>query len=319
MTTVALTGAAGFVGRATCRALIDAGNEVRALVRSEAFRSVLPPTAKVVVTGDLAKAKDLERHLAGCDAVIHLAALPAAESAETAATIVATNSLVTERVVRAAAGSGTKRVLYVSSVKAVGEQNTGGPWNEDSLPHPVEPYGQSKLAGEQIVGRLGSQLGIDVVVIRPPMVYGPSVGGNFRHLLALARIAHRVPLPLAGIHNRRSTLFVGNLADTLVLLTDHPAARGKTFFVSDGAPRSTPDIVRAIASALGLHARLFAAPQAMLDAVARVAGKGADMNKLCASLEVDDTPLRHLTGWTAPFSFERAIELTVSPAAYLYD
>jgi nucleoside-diphosphate-sugar epimerase len=317
MTVVAVTGAAGFIGRATCQALINAGNDVRGLLRSDRARALLPAAVNIVVTGDLAHARDLERSVAACDAVIHLAARSSAESAQTAASIVAENSLVTERVIRAAAHGGAKRFLYVSSVKAVGEHNSAGAWSEETVPHPTEPYGQSKLAAEHTVQKLGPELGIEVVIIRPPMVYGRWVGGNFRQLCVLARISHWIPLPLAGIANRRSTLFVENLADALALLSNHPDASGETFFVSDGGPHSTPDIVRTIASALGRRAKLFSVSPQFLDVFAHLGGKGGEMKKLRASLEIDDTKLRRLTSWAPPYSFERAIALTVSAGGAL--
>lgn len=315
MALVAVTGAAGFIGRATCQALIDSGIDVRALVRSEPDKAILPAAVKLVVKGDLETADDLERSLSGSDAVIHLAArVPTrgAQSAQADTSLFNANALATERVFRASARSGVKRFLYVSSVKAVGEQSFGGPLNENSPPHPTEPYGRSKLLGEETVKRLGAEMGIEVVVIRPPIVYGPGVGGHFSGLIKLARIASWIPLPLGGISNRRSVLFVHNLANALVMLSRHPAAAGETFFISDGGARSTPEMIRAIGSAIGAPSKLIAMSPSALMRLGSLAGAGAEIEKLCASLEVDDRRLRFQTGWVPPFSFEEAIAITVA-------
>jgi len=316
MALVAVTGAAGFIGRETCQALIDSGVDVRALVRSEPDKAVLPRAVRVVVTGDLASAHDLERSLSGSDAVIHLAAhVPTrgARSAQADTSLFNANALATERVFRASAGSGVKRLLYVSSVKAVGEQSFGGPLNENSPPQPTEPYGRSKLLGEETVKRLGAEMGIEVVVIRPPVVYGPGVRGHFSGLIRLARIAHWIPLPLGGISNRRSLLFVHNLANALVMLSRHPAAAGETFFISDGRAQSTSELIRAIGIAVGAPSKLFPISHSVLKNLGSLAGAGAEIETLCASLEVDDRRLRRQTAWVPPFSFEQAIAITVAP------
>jgi nucleoside-diphosphate-sugar epimerase len=291
---------------------------VRALVRNESARAVLPDTVALAITDDLAQSEGIERALSGADAVIHLAARVPAEGTETEDTIfLHTNAFITERVVRAAARAGVRRFIYVSSAKAVGERSGVDSWNEDTKPQPSEAYGRSKLIGEKLARTLGAELEMEVVIVRPPMVFGPGVGGNFRQLIALARIGHWIPLPLAGISNRRSTLFVHNLADALVLLSHHPAAAGQTFFISDGTARSTPDIVRAMGAARGANARLFRVSQSALIAMARFARLGSRMEKLCASLEVDDARLRRITGWAPPFSFDEAIRLAVVPGTSL--
>jgi nucleoside-diphosphate-sugar epimerase len=315
MAVVAVTGAAGFIGRATCQALIDAGSDVCALVRNHPGEQLFASRVRTVVTGDLARAEDLERSLSGCATVIHLAArVPLrrqrSEDAETG--FFKANVTVAEKVFRAAARGGVKRFVYVSSAKAVGEESFTGPMNESSPPLPSAPYGRSKLLGEETVKRLGAETGLDVVVIRPPVVYGPGIRGHFQALIKLARIAHRIPLPLGGISNRRSVLFVHNLANALVLLSRHPAAAGETFFISDGRARSTPELIRAIGAALGAPTKLFPVSASFLMQVGRLVGAGAEIRKLCASLEVDDSRMRSLTGWSPPFSFEEAIALTVA-------
>lgn len=314
MTLVAVTGAAGFIGKATTRALLNAGHEVRALVRDEPERGVFPPACKVVALGDLRSTNHLEAALSGAAAVIHLAArvppTPRAGSAATEASSIDENVRTTERVFRAAARAAVGRFVYVSSVKAVGEVSGNAVWTETTPPRPTHAYGVSKLLSEQIVTRLAAETATEAVIIRPPVVYGPGVRGHFSALLQLARIACWIPLPLGGISNRRSTLFVHSFANALVLLAHHPAAANKIFFISDGVARSTPEIIRVMGSAIGTRPKLFAVSPALVSGLGRLVGASGAIDKVFGSLEVDDSSLRTLLGWHPPFSFEEAIAHT---------
>ena len=311
--TVAVTGASGFIGRATCRALVNEGARVLALVRTKPRRGALPSAAKLIVTGDLSDSDRLVAAFSGVESVIHLAArVPPTRRKAGDARSFEINSIITERIIRAAAQSAVRRVVYVSSVKAVGEETTGAPWTENTSPHPTDAYGQSKLLGEETVKRLGLETNLEVVVLRPPVVYGPGVGGHFPALMKLAKLSRWVPLPLGGIDNRRSLLFVHNLASALCLLSHHPGAAGRTFFIADGPPKSTPDIVRAMGFALGIRPRVYAVNQSHLESVARVVGLADEIRKMCASLEVDDSLLRSVTGWRPPFTFRDGISQTVA-------
>jgi nucleoside-diphosphate-sugar epimerase len=265
------------------------------------------------VTGDLSNTDDLVAALSGVETVIHLAArVPSTRRKTTDAPGFQINSVITERIFRAAAQSRVRRFVYVSSVKAVGEETTGVPWTENTPPHPTDAYGESKLLGEETVKRLGSETRLEVVVIRPPYVYGPGVRGHFPALVRLAKLSRWIPIPLGGIDNRRSVLFVHNLSSALSLLSHHAGASGRTFFIADGAPKSTPDIVRAVGIALGIKPRLYAVKPSYLESVGRVVGLGNEIRKVCASLEVDDTLLRSVTGWRPPFTFEDGISQTVA-------
>lgn len=334
MRCVAVTGAAGFVGRATCRMLLEWGAEVRALVRDASDAARLPLGVTVAPTGDLATATTLEAYLADCDTAIHLAArttLPrlggqralfsnsASKLAVDSGAIdgFEVNPRMTEHVIRAAARAGVKRFVLVSSVKAVGERTFDSPMTPSSVPNPTESYGRSKLLSEEVARSLGSESGVEVIVVRPPMVYGPGAPGNFSALIALSRIAARIPLPFGGIGNRRSTLFVNNLAHALSVVACQPELTGETFYVSDGQPLSTPEIILCISSVMGRHARLFALAPATLLRFASLLGARAEVEKLCASLEVDDSAFRSLARWSPPYSFEQAIALTVNAGTEL--
>ena len=314
MAVVAVTGASGFIGMATCRALLRAGFEVRALVRRLPQAGVFPTAAKVIETGDLSTSDGLEAAVQGADTVIHLAArVPAGRGrvAPADANAFDVNVAASERLFRASARSGVRRFVYVSSVKAVGEKRTDTPWTENTPPQPTEPYGKSKLQAEEILRRVRTEGRTELVVVRPPVVYGPGVGGHFAALMKLAEFARFVPLPLAGLNNRRSTLFVHNLANALALLARHPAAADKTFFVSDGKAHSTAEIVKTMGMAMGAAPRLYAVSEARLKSVGRMLGIAAEIEKVSASLEVDDSLLRRTTGWNPPFTFEEAIAHTV--------
>jgi nucleoside-diphosphate-sugar epimerase len=343
MTVVAVTGAAGFIGRATCYTLVGSGFQVRALVRSETDESILPPIThlpaglraasdtadslsrfyesrvSVVATGDLENSESLVAAFEGCEAVIHLAARTTEPRGRRNddPDFFGANAATTERVCRAAARSGAKRFVYVSSVKAVGEASVGSPITDSTRPAPTKSYGRSKLIAEEAARRVGAESAIEVVVVRPPIVYGPGVRGNFAQLIALSRIARWIPLPFGGIENRRSTLFVYNLASALVTLSHHPGAGGETFLVADGEARSTPALIRSIASAFGGRAKLVAVHPRKLLAAASLLGARAPMETLCKSLEVDDSRLRRLTKWSPAYSFEQAISLTVGAGTYL--
>ena len=311
--TVAVTGASGFIGRATCSALLREGVRVHALVRKKPRRGVVPSAANLIVTGDLSNTDHLLTALSGVETVIHLAArVPSTRPKTSDERSFQINSVITERIFRAAAQSGVRRFVYVSSVKAVGEETTGIPLTENTPPHPGDAYGESKLVGEDTVKRLGSETNVQVVVIRPPVVYGLGVGGHFPALLKLAKISRWMPLPLGGINNRRSLLFVHNLASALSLISHHAGASGRTFFIADGPPKSTADIVRAMGRALGFRPRLYAVKQSYLESVGRVVGLANEVRKVGASLEVDDSLLRSLTGWRPPFTFQEGIAQTVA-------
>lgn len=218
---------------------------------------------------------------AGCSAVVHLANI--AHTSADRASLWKVNVEGTRRIAEQAAKAGARRFVYLSSIKAAA---------------PDDAYGESKLAAE---AALAGVAGLEPVILRPPLVYGPGVKANF---LALMRAIDRgLPLPFASIENRRSLIYLGNLADAIVCCVDAPMATGRTYPVSDGAPISTPALCRALGAALGHSARLFPFPVALLELA-------PPMRKLTRSLEVDDRAIRAELGWQPPFSFEAGISST---------
>jgi nucleoside-diphosphate-sugar epimerase len=285
---ILVTGAAGFIGRALCRTLAARGHAVVGAVRAVAGPG---EGAELVALGEFTGRTDWAPALAGTDIVIHLAQRAHRKGSfagepETAAALAL-----------AAARAGAGRLVYLSSIKAMGEATAPGrPFRAGDEPRPQDEYGSGKLATEQA---LATVPGIELTVIRPPLVYGPGVGANFRALMRL--VASGLPLPLGGIDNRRSLVFVDNLADLVATAALHPAAARKMLLVRDGVDLSTPALARALASALGIRARLF-----------RLPGIGFSAPALTQSVQIDDAATRALLGWTPPVSAEAGFAATAA-------
>lgn len=277
-----VTGASGFIGRALVPVLRERGHAVVALDRA--------------ATGDLAGFAGWPAQLAGADAVVHLAALAHSRHVDEAR-LRASNVDAALALGRAAAAAGV-RMLLMSSVKVLGEETPGAPFDDASPLAPQDAYARAKAAAE---AALRAVPGLALTVLRPPLVYGPWVKANF--LALLGAVARGWPLPFAGIRNRRSLVFAGNLADCVARCLEAPAAAGKTYCVSDGAPLSTPDLCRAIGAALGRPARLFALAPALLEIA-------PPARKLTRSLVVDDSAIRRELGWAPPCGIEQGLRST---------
>lgn len=303
---VLVTGANGFVGRAVCAALRQTGHAV-----TPAVREAQGLTQEQVI-GEIDAQTDWRAALAGMDCVLHLAARVHVMRDTT------TNPLAQYRVVnvdgtlnlaRQAAAAGVRRFVFVSSVKVNGEERAAA-YTEADTPMPEDAYALSKWEAEQGLRQIAAATGLEVVILRPPLVYGPGVGANF--LALMHAVARGIPLPLGAIDNRRSLIFVGNLADAILCCLEHPAAAGKTFLVSDGEDVSTPALVRRMAAALGRPARLVALPVPVLRAIATLAGKSALVTRLTDSLTIDGTAIRHTLGWSPPFTLDEGLRETAA-------
>lgn len=300
---IAVTGANGFVGRALCDRLGQEG-PVRPLVRREA--GDLPGA---VAVGDIGARTDWTHALSGVDCVVHCAArvhMMQENAADPLAAYRDVNVAGTKRLAEAAASAGVRRLVFLSSVKVMGETTRPGqPFRIGDTPRPVDPYGQSKWEAEQTLWTVASQTGLEVVVIRPPLVYGPGVRANF---LRLMRAVERGwPLPLGSVNNRRSMVALDNLVDLVALCTHHPQAAGHTFFVSDGTDLSSAGLVRSMAAASGLSPRLWPVPVWLLRLVGALAGHRATVARLVDSLQVDIQPTRERLGWQPVVSTEEGL------------
>jgi len=306
MDTVLVTGASGFVGRALCDVLAASGRRVR-----KAVRMPVPGLSDSVAVGDIGLDTGWRAALEGVSSMVHLAARTHVLR-ETAPDPLAEyrriNVSGTERLARSAAAHGARRFVFLSSVKVNGERTEGRPFTEDDAPHPADAYGISKWEAEQALSRIAAETGLEVVVLRPPLVYGPGVKGNFLRLMNL--VARGVPLPLGAVANRRSFIYTGNLAGAIVQALDAPQAAGRTYLVSDGEDVSTPDLVRALARALGVKPRLLSLPLAALGLGATLAGKRAEFERLTGSLQVDSSRIRQELGWEPRYSLTQGLTET---------
>ena len=303
---ILVTGANGFVGSALLAAL-----GTRAMAARGAVRRGEGPGLAVV--GELDGHTDWTTALQGCRAVVHLAArvhvmddrdsdpLQAYREVNVAATL----CLATQ-----AAEAGVQRFVYVSSIKVNGEATTGAPFRAMDAAGAVDPYGQSKLEAEQALLALAERTRLEVVIVRPPLVYGPGVKANFLNLIKLVRLG--LPLPFGGIANARSMVALDNLVDLLIVCCSHPHAPGQVFLVSDGVDLSTTQLVRMIARALGKRAWLLPVPAALVGGVAALAGKRAAVDRLFGSLQVDIADTRATLAWSPVVTPQQAIDATVN-------
>jgi len=302
--TVVVTGASGFIGLPLCSLLVRAGADVRAAVRREsAALGRLAGRLRQVVVGDLATATDWSAALEGAEAVVHLAArvhVASGQGQGDSDRFREINIDATLRLAEAAARARVRRLIFVSSAKAEDGNDDGD----------ADPYSWSKAEAERLLGEASRHPGLECVILRPPLVYGPRVRANFLRLMRL--VDSGIPLPLASVANRRSLLFVGNLADAISLCIDHPQAAGRTFSVTDGEDVSTPELVRRIARALGRPARLFPFPVALVRLAGGVAGQAQAIDRLTGDLTVDAMPIRADLGWRPPFTMEHGLAETAA-------
>ncbi|MFZ5524128.1 MAG: UDP-glucose 4-epimerase family protein [Pseudomonadota bacterium] len=330
-----ITGANGFVGRALCAELLRQGWRVRAAVRSSAK---MPEEVEVVAVGDIDGDTNWADALRGVEVVFHLAArvhVMKDTAADPLAEFLKVNLQGTENLAHQAVRAGVKRLVYVSSIKVNGEctanisfSNTLSPnpsplegegnkvgkrkmksvFTEFDGPDPQDAYGISKWQAEQALRRIAQDTGLEVVMVRPPLVYGPGVKGNFISLLAA--INKGIPLPLSGANNARSLVYAGNLVDALIACATHPAAAGQTYLVSDGEDVSTALLAEKIAGALGRSSRSFYFPPGLLRVVASLLGRSVQIDRLFGSLRVSDAKLRSELGWTPPYTLEQGLRAT---------
>jgi nucleoside-diphosphate-sugar epimerase len=302
---VLVTGASGFVGRAVVGALRERGIIVRAAIRDSATR---PEADESVTIPSLAETFDWRPALADVDVVIHAAALahaPLDADRERMTTLV--NRDATARLAEAVRDSSVRRLVFVSTAKVHGEVSSTAPFREDDLPAPPDAYARSKVEAERSIRDiLGDSR---ITIVRPPLVYGPGVRAHF--LALMSAVARGVPLPLGGVHNKRSLIAVRNLADALGFVCAHESAAGRVLLVSDGADVSTPELIRALALALHTRARLVAIPIPLLRMAATLTGNRQRLEKVIGSLAVDTTAIRAL-GWTPPVAFHEALAETAA-------
>lgn len=307
---VLVTGASGWVGRALCERLLAEGVSV-----SAALRSAVPmlPGCEVVQVGAIDEQTDWRAALADVDLVIHLAArvhVMNERAADPLTEFRRVNVQGTLALFRQAALTGVRRFVFVSSVKVNGESTLPGqPFSEVDTPQPQDVYGISKFEAEQGLQQLARETGVELVVIRPPLVYGPGVKANFA---ALMRAVQRGWfLPLGAVDNRRSLVALDNLVDFIMTTCSHPAAANQTFFVSDGRDLSTTELIRAMARAAQVPARLLPVPPSLLVWLGGLIGRRPVVGRLCDNLQVDISKARQLLNWLPSVTVEEGLRRVV--------
>lgn len=304
-----VTGASGFVGREVCNELRRRGYQVKAAVRQP---SLLFPEEEQLIIPEFDSQFDWLTVLRQVDVVIHLAArvhVMHDNSADPLAEFRRVNTKGAEYLARSAAAAGVRRFVYVSSIKVNGEQTLPTKsYSEQDVPAPQDPYGQSKWEAEKTLKAIANETGLEVVIVRPPLVYGAGVKGNFLQLLRA--VAKGVPLPLASIKNQRDLIYVGNLADALIACATHPAAAGETYLVCDGFPLSTAQLMRMIAHAMRVTDRTFPCPPMLLKMAGCVIGKNEQVERLMGSLRLNDAKIHTQLKWNPPYSVEQGLRET---------
>lgn len=311
---VLVTGANGFVGSAVmARLASESGFVVRGAVRGPVQHKLADSLGGYVMAPDLEAEADWLPALQGVHLVVHAAArvhVMNDDVADPLAEYRRTNVEGTLKLARQAAEAGVRRFVFLSSVKVNGESTDGrSPFSSEDEPAPLDPYGISKWEAERRLMTLADETGMEVVVIRPPLVYGPGVKGNFAVMIRWLK--RGLPLPFGAVHNRRSLVALDNLVDLIVTCLAHSEAANRVFMVSDGADLSTPELLRRLGRAMGVPVRLLPVPPIMLEWSAALLGRRAVVRRLLGSLQVDIAKTSEVLGWKPPTSVGEGLRQAV--------
>lgn len=306
MSRALITGANGFVGQPLCEEMLRQGWRVVAAVRSSCQ---LPPRVELATVGAIDGETNWADALRGVDVVVHLAArvhIMRDQATDPLTAFCMANVDATLNLARQAAKAGVPRFIYLSTIKVNGEQTLPGqPFTAEDMPLPLGPYSISKYEAEEGLRILAQQMGLEVVVIRPPLVYGPGVKANFLNMLRWLHTG--VPLPLGSINNLRSLVALDNLIDLIITCLDHPAAANQNFLAADGEDFSTTELIRRMGYALGRPPRLVPVSAFLLENGAALLGRRDMAQRLCRSLQVDISKARTLLGWNPPISVDEGL------------
>lgn len=312
---VFLTGGSGFIGRALIKELHQKWPLNVAMRRN---LSDLPPNCTYFPIDDISQSTEFSLALSGCDAVIHAAArvhVLGETATDPLSEYRRVNVAGTLNLAAQAARAGIRRFVFISSIKVNGESTAPArPFQPDDAPNPQDDYGISKLEAELGLRRVGAQTGMEIVIVRPPLVYGEGVTANFGALMRA--VGRGIPLPLGAIQNQRSLVALENLTSFISTCVTHPNAVNQVFFVSDGEDLSTPELIRGIASATGRPARLIPIPIWLLKTVCTAIGKGDLIQRLCGNLQVDLSKSREVLGWKPSISVAEGLRQAVAGNAH---
>lgn len=308
-----VTGATGFVGRVLCERLLSDGHTLRAVRRKNSDTSFFPDAHSKIIWFEI---DDLTQQVAwdvmvdGCECVVHLAArvhLMRDNASDPLSEFRAVNTAATLQLARAAANAGVRRFLFLSSIKVHGES---GIFSEQEIPAPEDGYAISKWEAEQGLGKIATETGMDLAILRPPLVYGAEVSANFLRLMK--GVDCYLPLPFGLVDNKRSFVYVENLVDAIVCCMLAPRLPHSTYLVSDGEALSTPELIRRLARHMGRSPFLLPIPVSWMRGVGALLGKKKEVDRLLGSLAVDATAIRHDLGWIAPFSMDNGLKKTIA-------
>jgi len=312
MKKICITGANGFIGNTLCNSLKSSNNHIRGFVKAMDSDNNSSETEHISV-GDISSKTNWKDHLKGFDYIIHCAGLTHQMSSIKDINVYnLVNIDGTKRLAEHAVEAGIKRLVFLSSVKVNGEitdQITKQKFSHKDNSNPKDLYAISKLEAEKALWEISSRTGLEMVVVRLPLVYGYGVKGNLARLIKLVKSG--IPLPLGLIKNQRSMIGIDNLIDLLIRCIDHPEANGKTFLASDKEDLSTPELIKLIASSMGKKVNLFPFPISILKFLGSVFGKREEINRLVGSLRIDNSYTKQILNWTPPVSVEEGIRRMV--------
>lgn len=310
MSIVLVTGASGFIGQRVCSVFVARGYTVSAVVRSGLWHPQSPAgTLRMFAVGGMNASTEWAETLEGVDSVIHCAAR-AHVIKETARNPLEEFRMVnvggTIRLAEQCVSAGVRRFIFLSSIGVLGTNtNSRGPFSASDIPAPAEDYALSKLEAEEGLRELARTSSMEVVIVRPPLVYGRGVKGNFARLLQL--LERGIPLPLSAVENRRSLVGIDNLVDLLLRCVEHPRAAGEVFLVSDGEDLSVSSLLQRMARMMGRSPRLFPVPVSLLRLAGAVTGRQVEVDRLVGSLQVDITRTRELLDWNPPLTVDEGL------------
>ena len=320
MKKICVTGANGFIGKSICRSLIKWGIFVRGTVRSQNLTSKTS-NYECVSVGDISNNTNWSEAIFGCECIIHSAGIAHKINeldGENSQIYQKVNVDATKKLANQAVAAGVKRLIFLSSIKVNGESTEKffqtqvlkneykKVFSHDDILAPEDNYAASKLEAEKVLWDISAKTGLEIVILRLPLVYGPGVKGNLAKLLNIIRLG--IPLPLGGIKNKRSLIGIDNLIDLIYRCIEHPDANGKTFLVSDGEDVSTPDLLRHISSSMEKPSYLFSVPVFLLKFISYIFGKQNEMNRLTSSLQVDSRFTREILDWKPRVSLRDGIK-----------
>jgi len=304
---IVLTGSTGFIGKNLTRYLNQQNFSVTAAIRWPI--DIFPSSVQQIPVGDLLPDTNWQPALNDVDTVVHLAArahILRETAPDPLAAFREVNVQGTKHLAEQAASSGVKRFVFISSIGVLGVHTNGRkPFTEENSPSPPEPYGISKWEAEQALRKIEAESGMEVVILRPPLIYGPGVKANFLSLVKL--VDKGIPLPLGCIKNTRSLLGLSNMVSAITTCITHEKAAGKTYLLSDGEDVSTPELVRRIATALGKKPRLLPVPTILLRLAGKLTGKSAQIDRLLGSLVIDSSKIRNELGWQPVSSMQEEL------------